>query len=43
MAERIVWKIDVENDEMTAIVRKLNTISKENIIDIENLIKSSTS
>jgi len=39
MAERIVWKIDVENDEMTAIVRKLNTISKENIIDIENLIK----
>jgi len=39
MAERIVWKIDIENDEITAIIRRLNTISKDNIIDIENLIK----
>ena len=39
MAERIVWKTDMENDEITATIRRLNTISKENITDIENLIK----
>ena len=39
MAERIVWKNDVENDDITATIRRLNTISKENITDIENLIK----
>jgi len=39
MSERIVWKTDIENDELTASVRKLNTISKYNIDDIEKLIK----
>jgi len=39
MAERIVWKTDVENDDLTAIVRRLNTISRENIENIEVLIK----
>jgi hypothetical protein len=39
MAERVVWKIDVENDEITATVRRLSTISKENITEIEKLIK----
>lgn len=39
MAERIVWKSDIENDEITATTRRLNTISKENINDIDNLIK----
>ncbi len=39
MAERIVWKTDIENDEITATTRRLNTISKENINDIDNLIK----
>ncbi len=39
IAERRVWKTDVENDDLTAIVRKLNTISKENIENIEVLIK----
>jgi hypothetical protein len=39
MAERIVWKNDIENDDMTATIRRLNTISKENIMDIEKLIK----
>lgn len=39
IAERIVWKTDVENDDLTAIVRRLNTISKENIENIEVLIK----
>lgn len=39
MAERTVWKTDIENDEITAIVRKLNTISKDNIGEIEKLIK----
>ena len=39
MSERIVWKTDIENDELTASVRRLNTISKYNIDDIEKLIK----
>ncbi len=39
MAERIVWKIDIENDDITATIRRLNTISKVNITDIEKLIK----
>lgn len=39
IAERIVWKTDVENDDLTAVVRRLNTISKENIENIEILIK----
>jgi len=39
IAERIIWKTDIENDEITATVRRLNTISKENITNIDNLIK----
>ena len=39
ISERIVWKIDIESDELTASVRRLNTISKDNINDIEKLIK----
>lgn len=39
MSERIVWKIDIESDELTASVRRLNTISKDNINHIEKLIK----
>jgi len=39
MVERIVWKTDIESDEITATMRRLNTISKENIENIENLIK----
>lgn len=39
MAERTVWKTDIENDDITATIRRLNTISKENIGDIETLIK----
>ena len=39
MAERIVWKTDIENDDITATIRRLNTISEENITDIEKLIK----
>jgi len=39
MSERIVWKADIESDELSAIARKLKTISKENIKNIENLIK----
>ena len=38
IAERIVWKTDIESDEITAIIRRLATISKENIENIENLI-----
>jgi hypothetical protein len=39
MSERVVWKTDIENDDIAATVRRLNTISKENIGDIETLIK----
>lgn len=39
MAERIVWKVDLETDDITASVRRLNTISKHNIENIEALIK----
>ncbi len=39
MSERIVWKIDIESDEITATIRRFNTISKENISNVENLIK----
>lgn len=39
MAERVVWKTDLENDDISAIIRRLNTISKENIENIETLIK----
>lgn len=39
MSERIVWKMDIESDELTASIRRLNTISKENIDHIEKLIK----
>jgi len=39
MSERIVWKTDIESDELTASIRRLNTISKNNIDNIEKLIK----
>ena len=39
MTERIVLRADIENDDPTAIIRKLSTISKENIKNIERLIK----
>ena len=39
MAERIVWKVDIENDDITASIRRLSTISKDNIENVETLIK----
>jgi hypothetical protein len=39
MAERVVWKTDIEGDNLIATVRKLNTVSKKSIENIENLIK----
>jgi len=39
MAERIVWKADLENDDITASIRKLDTITKDNVENIETLIK----
>ena len=39
ITEQIVWKTDIESDELSASTRRLKTISKENIEDIENLIK----
>jgi len=39
LAERIVWKIDLENEELPAVIRKITTISKDNIEQIEILVE----
>jgi len=36
---RIVWKVDLENEELPAVLRKITTISKTNIEHIEVLVK----
>jgi hypothetical protein len=37
--ERIVWKTDIENEELSKVIRKINTISKTNIEHIDVLVK----
>jgi len=39
LTERIVWKTDLENEELIAVCRKIATISKINIEQIEVLVK----
>lgn len=39
LIERIVWKVDIENENLTSVIRKLSAISKTNIDDIEILVK----
>ena len=39
LSERIVWKIDLENEELLAVCNKITTISKTNIEQIEVLVK----
>lgn len=39
LTERIVWKADLENEELLAVSRKIVTISKTNIENIEVLVK----
>jgi len=39
LTERIVWKTDLENEELPAVIRKITTISKTNIEHIEILVK----
>jgi len=39
LTERIVWKTDLENEELPAVLRKITTISKTNIEQIEVLVK----
>ncbi|MEO0273357.1 MAG: type I restriction enzyme HsdR N-terminal domain-containing protein [candidate division WOR-3 bacterium] len=39
LTERIVWKIDLENEVLSAVIRKMNTISKTNIDQIDVLVK----
>lgn len=39
LTERIVWKTDLENEELPAVLRKITTISKTNIDQIEVLVK----
>jgi hypothetical protein len=38
MAERVVWKADIEHDDINAIARKLNTVSTTNITTIDRLL-----
>lgn len=38
MAARVVWKTDIEHDDMNAIARKLNTISTASISNIDRLL-----
>ena len=39
LTDRIVWKADLENEELPAIIRKIITVSKTNIEHIEVLVK----
>jgi hypothetical protein len=39
LTERIVWKTDLENEELPAVIRKLTTVLKANIEHIEILVK----
>jgi hypothetical protein len=39
LTERIVWKADLENEELPAVIRKITTVSKTNIEHIEVLVK----
>lgn len=39
LTERIVWKTDLENEELPAVIRKITTVSKTNIEHIEVLVK----
>ena len=39
LIERVVWKTDLENEEPSAVLRKITTISKTNIEQIEVLVK----
>ncbi|MDO9529172.1 MAG: type I restriction enzyme HsdR N-terminal domain-containing protein [Syntrophales bacterium] len=41
LTERIIWKTDIENEELPAVLRKISTISKTNIEYIEVLVKKS--
>jgi hypothetical protein len=41
LTDRIVWKTDLENEELQRVVRKIITISKSNIENIEVLVKKS--
>lgn len=39
LTERIVWKTDLENEELPAVLRKITAISRTNIEHIEVLVK----
>lgn len=39
MSERVVWRADLEHDNMDTLVRKLDTVSTENVGTIDRLLK----
>ena len=38
MAERIIWKIDLENDELVAVTRRFNIVARDNIEKVDELM-----
>lgn len=41
LTERVVWKADLENEDISSVIRKIITISKNNVNQIEILVKKS--
>jgi hypothetical protein len=39
MADRILWKVDIESDDINACINRLSIISKENISQVDHLIQ----
>jgi len=41
ISERLVWKVDIETDELFSVSRKMSTITRDNVAHIEILVKKS--
>jgi hypothetical protein len=39
MADRVLWKVDIEGDELTSSIKRLNIISKGNVENVETLVR----
>jgi len=39
LVDRVVWKADLENEEASSVCRKLVTIARDNVEDIEGLVR----
>lgn len=41
LPERVVWRVDIEHEKIESVLRKLSTISKDNVEQIEILVSKS--